>query len=95
MKMQYTKPMLYAESLELTEHITQCSMLNSALHDDVTVATCGFALNGRDANGNPVDGPILFQEGLEGSPCTDPGDPDLLSMRCYNYFVDNGTMFQS
>ena len=95
MRMEYAKPMLYAETFELTEHITHCSTLNSALHDDVSKATCGFALNGRDEQGNPIAGPILFQPATEGSPCTDLGDPTLLTARCYNTFVDNATMFQS
>lgn len=98
MKMEYTKPMLYAETFELMEHITQCANLNSTVNFSDPDNSCGFALNGRDANGNPV-APILFQMGLENTSCTDQGDMSLVQtggIRCYNYFVDEGTlMFQS
>lgn len=99
MKKQYTKPMLYAETFELTEHITQCAHLNSATIGDPN--NCGFALNGRDAQGNLI-APVLFTVGTV-SVCTDNGDPSLVDggdpgsgVLCYNYFVDEGTMmFQS
>ena len=103
MKMQYTKPMLYAESFTLVEHITQCAHLNSATSGSPE-AGCGFALNGRDANGNLL-APILFVIDAAGTVCTDSGDPSLvdtgaggdgIGMLCYNYFVDEGTqIFQS
>ena len=100
MKMQYTKPMLYAETFELTEHITQCAHLNSTVNNGDPDQGCGYALNGRNASGGLNDGPILFLMGLEGgSSCTDAGDPSLVNsggVLCYNFFVDEGTlMFQS
>ena len=88
MRMKYTKPMLYAERFELTEHISACAgtMPNSAMFADPdTTASCGFALNGRGA-----EGPILFYENVSGSVCTDPGDAGLGGV-CYNNFFPDGT----
>lgn len=97
MRMEYAKPMLYAERFELNEHISACAHLNSTVNNGDPEQGCGFSLNGPNPGEND---PILFLMNLPGgSSCTDPGDMDLVQpggVLCYHYFVDEGTlMFQS
>ncbi len=90
MKKIYEKPMLYAESYELVEHVAgNCALdgMNTPTHRDVD--TCGFRINGNSA--------IAFQKE---SVCTgwfDPLFPDqpLDDIFCYNTFLDQAAMFAS
>lgn len=90
MRMEYKKPMLYAESFTLVEHISQCAHLNSATQGDPD--NCAFCLNG------PGTTPAIFTENV--AACTDkylasdfPGTGDLnVQGYCYNQFLDEGTL---
>lgn len=92
MRMEYQKPMLYAEHFVLNEHITACSRLHSALFANWN--QCGYALNGLDADGTPLPGPVLFTGEI--TQCSDAGDPELVDAPggglCYNFFMDEGTL---
>ena len=92
MRMEYSKPKLYAESFALVEHITQCSHLHSALSADWQ--NCAYALNGIGEDGEPLPGPVLFSESV--TACTDMGDTELVGAPgggiCYDFFMDEGTL---
>ncbi|MBQ9044404.1 MAG: hypothetical protein IJ112_00460 [Oscillospiraceae bacterium] len=92
MRREYQKPMLYAESFTLTEHITSCSRLHSAVNLGDPDNGCGYSLNGPNPGTND---PILFVMDITGSSCTDAGDLSLVERGgaiCYNFFMDEGTL---
>lgn len=88
MKRVYSKPMLFAESYELAEHIAgTCgvdAMSQANLRD---LVSCGLKINGQDA--------VAFQtEGI----CHDWYNEDLeewVDIYCYNTFTDINQMFVS
>lgn len=90
MRMEYRKPMLYAERFELLEHISACAHMNSATTGDPD--NCAYSLNG------PGTTPAIFTEAV--NDCTDkylatdwPGTGDLKPTGyCYNKFMDEGTI---
>ena len=92
MRKTYERPKLYAESFELTEHISACNILHSAIGASDPNNGCGYSLNGPEPGEND---PILFIMNLEGgSSCTDAGDLSQVEVGglCYNFFMDEGTM---
>lgn len=89
MKKIYEKPMLYAESYELVEHVAgSCALdgMNQPTHRDLS--QCGFEVNGGSA--------IAFQTK---SVClnwwNDDFDAPLNDIFCYNTFLDTAAMFAS
>ncbi len=89
MKKVYEKPMLYAESYELVEHVAGgCALdgMNSPTHRDLD--HCGFKVNGNSA--------IAFQKD---SVCLGWIDPffnePIDDVFCYNTFLDTAAMFAS
>lgn len=88
MKRVYTKPMLFAESFELTEHIAGgCATDELGIPNLRDLTTCGLKINGQDA--------VAFQtEGI----CHDWYNEDLgewVGLYCYNTFNDEYAMFAS
>ena len=90
MKKTYMKPELFAESFELVEHISACSLLHSAIGASDPNQGCGYSLNGPDYG---TGDPILFLTNIS-EICTDLGDLSLVDSGaiCYNYFMDEGTL---
>ena len=90
MKKVYEKPMLYAESYELVEHVAGgCALdgMNSPTHRDLD--HCGFRVNGKS-------GAIAFQNAAVCEGWIDPffGQP-IDDVFCYNTFLDTAAMFAS
>ena len=90
MKKVYEKPMLYAESYELVEHVAGgCALdgMNTPTHRDLD--SCGFRVNGSS-------GTIAFQD-----PDTCVGwwdefwNKPIDDVFCYNTFLDTAAMFAS
>ena len=95
MRKTYESPRLYAESFELTEHISACNILHSAIGFSDPNNACGYSLNAFEPGEND---PILFIMDIDGTRCTDAGDMSQVEVGglCYNYFMDEGTrMFGS
>lgn len=89
MKKAYEKPMLYAESYELMEHVAGgCALdgMNMPTHRDTT--KCGFRVNGGNA--------IAYQTA---NVCigwwNDDFDEPFDDIFCYNTFLDTSAMFAS
>ena len=90
MKKVYEKPMLYAESYELAEHVAGgCALdgMNTPTHR--SLESCGFRVNGSS-------GAIAFQ--TKGN-CVgwwdDFWDQPIDDVFCYNTFLDTAAMFAS
>ena len=90
MKKTYEKPMLFAESFELAEHVAGTCYLdsmNTPTHR--SVLSCGFRVNG--------DSAIAFQDPDICRGWFDPLFPDqpLDDVFCHNTFLDTAAMFAS
>ncbi len=90
MKKIYEKPMLYAESYELVEHVAgNCYLdtMNTPTHRSLD--NCGFKVNG--------DSAIAFQKSDVCKGWFDPLFPEdpLDDVFCHNTFADMAAMFAS
>lgn len=90
MKKVYEKPMLYAESYELVEHVAGgCALdgMNTPTHRDLD--SCGFRVNGSS-------GAIAFQDRDTCVGWWDTfWDKPIDDVFCYNTFLDTAAMFAS
>lgn len=93
MKREYTKPLIFAESFELAEHIAgPCANLGKANYRNAV--DCSY--DGGDPNGN------YFVVGVTAKTCAQNPDIDVniddwygYSMECYTNFDDDTAMFAS
>ncbi len=90
MKKIYEKPMLYAESYELVEHVAGgCTLdgMSTATHRNAD--SCGFRVNGEST--------VAFEKQSVCVGWFDPLFPDqpLDDIFCYNSFQDPAAMFAS
>ena len=90
MKKVYEKPMLYAESYELAEHVAGGCALDDMNQPTLrSLESCGFRANGKS-------GAIAFQSQ---STCVglwdDFWDKPIDDVFCYNSFLDTAAMFAS
>lgn len=100
MKKPYTKPMLYAETFELMEHIAACS-LDDNVHIHVTAREngpeCSYTDNGLTLYQSDRAACLTtYDEGMDGTyadyleSLMKPG-----GVTCYNAFASIGTPFYS
>lgn len=97
MKKPYTKPMLYAETFELAEHIASiCTLSGSSIqvtvradNDDCSYTYSGIAIYRENAACKAT-----YDEGMDGS-WQNYFDTIMNSLTCYNAFSAAATPFAS
>lgn len=99
MKKKYSKPMLFAETFELVEHIAACEgdLAYQTHHDQ---GKCAVTLSGKDGSGGTIFTASITDclTGQVYNPADDPSG-ELLAIllnqsKCYNTF-NAGTMYSS